>query len=284
LILGLAVGPGVAAGAATEILDQHPTAASADTGGYPNWNAPCVANNNGVTQGSGNWCSGYQWGYYTYDSHGKITGNTQNSSRGFGYRNCTDWAAFRAQQLTGILVPYGAAMGDARNWDNNAPSAYTVDNTPEPGDIAVWEATASNSFGHVAVVESVNANNTVNVSEYNRSYDGNYGTRSGVPADHYIDLNGTCKGINGEPFPGGGGSGTPTAPPPSEPMTPVTATSTNAIATPVGRRTSVRSSAMPIGFPLPVIGIAIATGVLVSTIRLQLSSTFVIATRRVVQI
>jgi surface antigen len=207
LVLGLILGPGVVAGTAAEVLDPHPTTALADTSGYPDASAPCVANNNNVMQGTGYWCSGYQWGYYIRDSHGNITGNIQNSSRGFGYRNCTDWAAFRAQQLTGVLVPYGNAMGDATDWDNNAPNTYTVDTTPEPGDIAVWDYTPTNAFGHVAVVESVNTNNTVNISEYNHGKDGNYGTRTNVTADHYIDINGTDKGINGDPVSGSGSSG-----------------------------------------------------------------------------
>lgn len=70
---------GVIAGEAAA-LDLPP--AIAETGGYPDAEAPCVANKDGITQGSGYWCSGYQWGYYIRDNKGKITGNSQNSSRG----------------------------------------------------------------------------------------------------------------------------------------------------------------------------------------------------------
>jgi surface antigen len=201
LALSLAAGFVVA-----ETAAENPSAAMADTGGYADASAPCVANNDGTTEGAGYWCSGYQWGYYVRNSSGQIVGNVQNSSRGFGYRNCTDWAAFRAQQLTGILVPYGTAMGDAKDWnEKGAVAGYTVDDTPEPGDIAVWEATSTNSFGHLAVVESVNDDGTVTVSEYNRNYDGKYDIRTiaaNNPAD-YVDLNGTGKGINGDLIAGG---------------------------------------------------------------------------------
>lgn len=186
----------------TAALD-HPSAI-AETGGYPDAEAPCVANNKGTTQGSGYWCSDYQWGYYIRNSRGQITGNSQNSSRGYGYRNCTDWVAYRIPQLVQKSVPRG--LGNAGQWDNNI-SGYIVDTTPEPGDIAVWDPTPQNSYGHVEVVESVNSDGTVNTSGYNKSRDGNYGTRAGVRANHYIDLNGTGNGI------------TPETPPPPPPDT-----------------------------------------------------------------
>src|SRR6266545_7919293 len=99
---------------AGETVALDPPSAAADTGGYPDWDAPCVANNNGATQGEGYWCTDYQWGYYTRNSRGQIVGNTQNSSRGYGYRNCTDWAAFRIPQLVQRSVPGG--WGNAKNW------------------------------------------------------------------------------------------------------------------------------------------------------------------------
>ena len=200
LSLGLALGSGAAIGTADAMLEPHPMSASAETGGYPDAGKVCVAVGDpqiGQANGTGYWCDGYQWGVPTYDSQGRITGGSQNSSRGYGYRNCTDWAAWRAKQITGVEIPHN--LGDAQNWDNNAPSG-TVDNTPEVGDIAVWEVPAGSNYGHVAVVESVNSNGTVNVSEYNYGQDGNYGTRTNKVADHYID-------VNGPDTPAGGGGG-----------------------------------------------------------------------------
>jgi hypothetical protein len=101
LAFSLATGAGAVAGMAGEMLEPHPTAASADTGGYPDWNRPCVAASDpqyGQTEGTGYWCDGYQWG--------ALATGQQNSSRGYGYRNCTDWAAYGALQLTGVVVPH----------------------------------------------------------------------------------------------------------------------------------------------------------------------------------
>jgi surface antigen len=176
IALGLAVGAVIA----------EPAAASADTGGYPDWNATdCSA-----TYGTYSWCK---------------PGDDWISPRGYGYNNCTDWAAFRIPQLTGKPVPNN--LGHAQYWNDNAPSAWTIDSTAEPGDIAVWE---DGEFGHVAVVESINP---LVVSEYNRAGTGIYGTRTNPAGiDHFLDLNGTGVGV--------GGGGTPQAPPPP-PIAPV---------------------------------------------------------------
>lgn len=190
---------------AAETVALDAPVAMAATGGYPDAGAPCVANNQGKTEGIGYWCTGYQWGYYTRDGQGNITGNVQNSSRGYGYRNCTDWVAFRIPQLVQKSVPWG--WSHAKNWDEKAVAAgYTVDTTPEPGDIAVWNG---GTYGHVEVVEAVNANGTVKTSGYNQKEDGNYQPRDNITAEKYIDLNGTGKGINGEDLTTGGGNASP---------------------------------------------------------------------------
>lgn len=166
-----------------------PKSARSESGGYPDAAKPCVAVGDpdyGKTSGSGYWCDGYQWG----DSP-----SLQTSARGYDYRNCTDWVAYRIPQLVQKTVPRG--WGNATNWDDAASAAgYMVDMTPESGDIAEWDGT----YGHVAVVESVNADGSVNVSEYNWNQDGNYDARASVRANHYIDLNGSGVGINGMPI------------------------------------------------------------------------------------
>lgn len=110
----------------------------------------------------------------------------------FYTRNCTSYSAYRASLVissfhNSMKGPNGnpGSFGNAHNWDNNAKNiGFTVTTTPMQGAIAVWEAKAGNSgsAGHVAYVESVNSNNTFNISEYNWNYgDGNYNTRSNVP-------------------------------------------------------------------------------------------------------
>lgn len=187
LALGLTVGGTIAA----EAADPAPAHAAIETGGYPEWNMPCVSAKDpqrGETQGEGYWCDNYEWG--------DVKSGNQYSSRGYGYRNCTDWAAFRAPAVAGKGVPRG--WGNAKNWDDAARKAgYSVDSTPEVGDIAVWE---DGSYGHVAIVESLNP---LKVSEFNKNRDGKYGTRTNPAGiDHYIDLNGPSSS-------GSEGTGTP---------------------------------------------------------------------------
>lgn len=106
---------------------------------------------------------------------------------GFYKRNCTSYVAWRLRQngvdFTNTMA--GGRFGNAHNWDNNARSlGYQVDSVPEVGSVAVWEGT----WGHVAYVTGVNPDGTVNVAEYNKLLDGNYGSRNGVRADSYIHI------------------------------------------------------------------------------------------------
>lgn len=203
LVVGLATGM-----AATEAA-VAPYPAVAATGGYPDADA---ALRDAAT---------YTW---WKDENGNSSFNTGEdiSSRGYAYRNCTDWAAFRASQVAGS-VPWG--LGNAKNWDNAAPSGWIVDTTPEPGDIAQSEA---GTYGHVGTVEGIYKNEAgaiakIDVSEYNKAGTGVYTIlpyypdangifwRDGAHTkkwDHFLDLNGTGKGINGEDLNGGGGTTT----------------------------------------------------------------------------
>lgn len=69
--------------------------------------------------------------------------------------NCTWWAAYKRPDL-GVCI-----QGNGGEWDNNAHlCGYSVDSTPQIGDIAVLEAGEqyAGSVGHVAYVEAVNDN------------------------------------------------------------------------------------------------------------------------------
>ncbi len=175
LILSLISGGAIASDSDNEYVEAADTINT-----YPDADAKdCSA-----TYGIYSWCKGspYYW----------------SSPRGYAYRNCTDWAAYRIPQLTGKSVPKGWSHGG--NWDDAARKAgFSVDTTPEPGDIAVWNGTDKNIYGHVEVVESVNSNGSVNTSSYNSRGNGNYEYRTGRVANHYIDMNGAGKGVNSQP-------------------------------------------------------------------------------------
>lgn len=94
---------------------------------------------------------------------------------------CTSYAGYKAYEHWGVDIAY---WGNAYSWDEAAVArGYTVDYTPAPFTVAVSN---SGEWGHVMWVESVNADGTINLSEYNNSYSsasglpGDFGYRSGV--------------------------------------------------------------------------------------------------------
>jgi surface antigen len=119
------------------------------------------------------------------------------SSRGYAYRNCTDYVAWKLQSANGFAAISGWGYG--YQWGGRATAAhYTVDMVPAPGAVAWYNSGAfgMSSYGHVAYMESVNADGTVNLSEYNNPADGNYHTRTIVASQvsgyiHFKDLSST---------------------------------------------------------------------------------------------
>jgi N-acetylmuramoyl-L-alanine amidase len=113
-------------------------------------------------------------------SGGYVVGNihTLQASAGNRYAggNCTWWAFERRAQLG---RPIGSFWGNASTWAMNARAAgFTVNRTPAPGAVAHWNAYQGGSYGagHVAIVESVNSDGSITISEMN--YLGNYNRRS----------------------------------------------------------------------------------------------------------
>ncbi|MDQ3123347.1 MAG: CHAP domain-containing protein [bacterium] len=125
-------------------------------GGYPWGYARCI--HTGQLEG---WCYNYDWG---------VNGNAYNwNTGGYGYRNCTDWVAYRVR-VAGGRVPSG--LGNARQWDDRGPSyGLTVSSTPRVGAAAVSN---NGYYGHVMYVEAVNGDGTIVVSDYNRAGTGKY--------------------------------------------------------------------------------------------------------------
>lgn len=93
---------------------------------------------------------------------------------GFYYRQCTSYAAWYFNIIEGKRFyswRYGFGINRSSNggdWPALARyQGYTVSSSPRAGAIASWPAGGINAYGHVAIVQSVNSNGTIDVSEYN---------------------------------------------------------------------------------------------------------------------
>lgn len=110
-------------------------------------------------------------GYNTYpwqaDCPGRqdAYGTTINGVYIGGYVcECVSYVGWKAYEYYGLYL----AWGNANYWDDRARLyGYTVDHTPEAGAIGQID---DRLYGHVWWVESVNADGSVNVTEYNNAY------------------------------------------------------------------------------------------------------------------
>lgn len=101
--------------------------------------------------------------------YGHNTGNTVGGSA-YPDRQCTLWAYLRRSQLG---LPVGSYMGNGAEWANTGRSlGYMVNRTPHVGAVMVFARgqrvgswNADWQYGHVAVVERVNADGSVLISE-----------------------------------------------------------------------------------------------------------------------
>ena len=74
---------------------------------------------------------------------------------------CVSYAGWKAYEAYGVVVGWG----NAYSWDDGARAAgYTVDHLPAPGTIGQMN---DGPYGHVFWVESVEADGSINVTEYN---------------------------------------------------------------------------------------------------------------------
>jgi len=136
------------------------------------------------------WCPGYDWGTVEVPA-GTSTSATlttaevagQLSPYNYGYRNCTDYVAWKLASLGVKPAQYGgreySPLGDGKTWGTNAAAHGVANNaTPAVGSVAV---DPSGEFGHVAFVTAWNGTD-ITVSQYNYNEDGNYTTQTGTPA------------------------------------------------------------------------------------------------------
>ncbi|MFT8357950.1 CHAP domain-containing protein [Bifidobacterium aquikefiri] len=92
------------------------------------------------------------------------TGDTGNA---YEFSQCTWWVYTRRHQLG---LPVGSHFGNAYQWATSAKAlGYWVDNTPRHvGDIIVFrqgQEASSTAYGHVAIVEKINADGSIVTSE-----------------------------------------------------------------------------------------------------------------------
>lgn len=92
-------------------------------------------------------------------------------------RECVSYAAWKVHQTYGNM-PYWGGIGNANQWDDNARRIGIPNGkTPKARSVIVFDV---GRYGHVAWVESVNDNGTINLSEYNQNGDGMYHERYNV--------------------------------------------------------------------------------------------------------
>ena len=138
---------------------------------------------------------------------------------GYGGPNCTWYANGRLKELGYQASVLDGMLGNAYQWDDDAPEAgATVSNQAQVGAITVWEPYhgGAKELGHVAVVEQVNSDGSILISESNW-LDQMYHTRTIYPnsaqwPDHFIvvpKVGGTVNPGDGNPGDGNPGDGNP---------------------------------------------------------------------------
>lgn len=103
---------------------------------------------------------------------------TNDNGNGYAFSQCTWWVYLRRHELG---LPVGTHYGNGHQWADTARSlGYWVDTTPRQGDIMVFERGQDSSswlYGHVAIVEQVNSDGSIETSECGASYGGKPFTR-----------------------------------------------------------------------------------------------------------
>lgn len=97
-----------------------------------------------------------------------------DSGNQYSFSQCTWWAYVRRHQLG---LPVGSHLGDGAQWAASAKKlGYWVDSTPRHvGDVIVFQRGQFGSsavYGHVAIVEQINADGSIVTSECGASLNG----------------------------------------------------------------------------------------------------------------
>ena len=118
--------------------------------------------------------TGYQGGGSVQSSYRSNLSASVGNRYAYGY--CTWWAYERRAQ---IGRPIGSFWGNATSWaSSGAASGFAVNRTPAVGAIMQ----NGGGYGHVAVVESVDADGSIEISEMNGPAGWNVIARRTIPA------------------------------------------------------------------------------------------------------
>lgn len=124
-----------------------------------------------------------------YDEDGNFNGMEKNSPCDqhvddwhFYYQQCTSYAAWRRYDLGREIPEWGRIVptNGKHFYDRAIEDKYVVNRTPLKGAIAVDR---SGKWGHVMIVEKVNRNNTINISQFNAQLKGEYTEVDNMPAN-----------------------------------------------------------------------------------------------------
>lgn len=140
------------------------------------------ARRNGVTQYGGDAGNG---GYPSYLADAYQ--DTILDDWGMYNRECVSYVAWKIAS-TGRYMPYWGGRGNAYQWVNNADTdGIPRGTTPRVGSAVVWgQYDGLGPYGHVAYVEVVNSDNSIEVSQYNFTH-GHF-SRMHVPASDVSHL------------------------------------------------------------------------------------------------
>ena len=105
-------------------------------------------------------------GYNTYPYQDRCPAERDTFYAYGGYScECTSYAGWKAYEYAGVTISY---WGNAYSWASSARArGYEVSKTPAANSIG---QSSSGVYGHVFWVESVNADGSINVTEYNNWY------------------------------------------------------------------------------------------------------------------
>jgi len=109
-------------------------------------------------------CTNVGYTDHGYSAHSSTSYWTMTSGH-----NCTNYVAYVESTVNGAATP-SYNLGNADAWASNASShGVTVDTTPVVGSVAQWGDSTNHPTGHVAIVEAVNSDGSITVSEDNFS-------------------------------------------------------------------------------------------------------------------